>query len=455
MIKSILGFSKALTLGLLGLYAVQTHAQSQKKRIDGVLGVVGDYVILDSDIDKTYLELTAQGIPTKDISRCELLGKLLEEKVFAHQAIQDSIIVTDAEIKSIVDQQLEAMVEQIGSMQKIVDFYKKKDVDDLRSALTEIIKDGKLAEEMRKKITENVEVTPEEVRQFYAAIPKDSLPYFGAEIEIAQIVFKPKVSQEAKDDVIRRLKEIRQDVLDGGSFFTKAVLYTEDPGSKSTGGYYKMNRKTPFIKEFKDVAFSLKEGEISQPFETEYGYHIIYLEKVKGQDLELRHILISPKISASAELEARERSEKVRNEIISGEITFSEAAKKYSDEKETKNNGGNLINPRTLETRFELVKIDPALYSKVSDLKVGEVSYTYSEQDNQGKKQFKIFTVVNKWDEHLADFSTDYMKIKDLTLNKKQTQEMDKWMKKTIKDTYIYIAPDFANCEFENNWLKK
>lgn len=453
MIKKILGFSKVLTLGLLSLYTVQ--AQAQKKRIDGVLGVVGDYVILDSDIDKTYLELTAQGIPTKDISRCELLGKLLEEKVFAHQAIQDSIIVSDAEVKSIVDQQLEAMIEQIGSMQKIVDFYKKRDADDLRAALSEIIKDGKLAEEMRRKIMDEVEVTPEEVRQFYASIPKDSLPYFGAEIEIAQIVFKPKVSQEAKDDVVRRLKEIRQDVLDGGSFFTKAVLYTEDPGSKSSGGYYKINRKTPFVKEFKDVAFSLKEGEISQPFETEFGYHIIYLEKVKGQDLELRHILMTPKISASAELEARERAEKVREEIISGTINFADAAKKYSDEKETKNSGGNLINPRTLETRFELVKIDPNLYSKVSNLSVNEVSYPYADQDGQGKKQFKIFTVVNKWDEHLADFSTDYMKIKDLALNKKQTQEIDKWMKKTIKDTYIYISPDYRNCEFENNWLKK
>ncbi|UYW01424.1 peptidylprolyl isomerase [Flavobacterium agricola] len=453
MIKKLLVFSKALTIGFIGLYAMQ--AQAQKKRIDGVIGVVGDYVILDSDIDKTFLELSAQNIPTKDISRCELLGKLLEEKVFAHQAIQDSIIVTDAEISSIVDQQIAAMTDQIGSVQKIVDFYKKKDLDDLKAALSEIIKDGKLADEMRRKIIDEVEVNPEEVRQFFASIPKDSLPYFGAEIEIAQIVFKPIISQDAKNDVINRLKEIRQEVLDGSSFFTKAVLYTEDPGSKATGGYYKMNRKTPFVKEFKDVAFSLKEGEISQPFETEFGYHIIYLEKIKGQDLELRHILLSPKVSASAELEARERAEKVRNEIIAGDITFADAAKKYSDEKETKNSGGNLINPRTLETRFELVKLDPNLYSKVSGLEVNEVSFPYSETDMQGNKQFKIFTVVNKWDEHLADFSTDYMKIRDLALNRKQTQEINKWMQKTIEDTYIFVAPDYKTCAFENNWFKK
>lgn len=454
MIKTILSSTKALTFGLLACLATQGHAQN-KQKIDGVIGVVGDYIVLDSDIDKTYLELSAQNIPIKDISRCELFGKLLEDKVFAHQAIQDSIIVADSEVNDLMNRQLDNMLEQVGSMDKIVSFYKKKDVADLKAALFEIIKEGKLAEGMRDKIIDGVDVTPEEIRQFYNAIPKDSLPNFGAEIEIGQIVFKPKISQEAKDEVIRRLKEIRQEVLDGGSFFSKAVLYTEDPGSKSTGGFYKMNRKTPFVKEFKDVAFSLKEGEISQPFESEYGYHIIYVEKIKGQDLELRHILMAPKISPSAELEAKERAEKVREEIKSGAITFADAAKKYSDEKETKNSGGKLVNPRTLETRFELTKLDPGLYSKVSDLKVNELSYIFPDNDTQGKRVFKIFTVTNKIDEHLADFTTDYMKIKDLALNKKQRAEIEKWLNKTIKDTYIFIAPDYKSCTFDREWIRK
>lgn len=455
MIKRILGYTKALALGFMALTAIEGHAQ-KKQKIDGVIGVVGDYVVLESDIDKRYLELSAQNIPTQNISRCELLGSLLEDKIFAHQAIQDSIVVSDAEVNSTVSQQLEAMMEQTGgSLDKIIKFYKKKDADDLKSALAEIIKESKLADGMRDKIIDGVDITPEEIRQFYTSIPKDSLMHFGAEVEISQILFKPKVSKEAEQDVIDRLKQLRQEVLDGGSFFSKAVLYTEDPGSKSNGGYYKMNKKTPFVKEFKDVAFSLKEGEISQPFKTDFGYHIIYIEKIKGQDIELRHILMSPKISSSAELEARERAEKVQNEIATGQITFDEAVKKYSDEKETKNSGGKLVNPRTLETRFELTKLDPGLYTKVSDLKVNEVSVPYLEYDTQGKKQYKLFSVTNKIEEHTADFATDYMKIKNIALNQKKTKEIEKWIKKTVKDTYIFINPQYSDCKFEHDWLKK
>lgn len=455
MIKRILGYTKALAIGFMALTAIEGQAQ-KKQKIDGVIGVVGDYVVLESDIEKRYLELSSQNIPTQNISRCELLGSLLEDKVFAHQAIQDSIVVTDAEVNSLVSQQLEAMMEQTGgSMDKIIKFYKKKDADDLKAALAEIIKESKLAEGMRDKIIDDVDITPEEIRQFYVSIPKDSLMHFGAEVEISQILFKPKISKEAEQDVIDRLKQLRQEVLDGGSFFSKAVLYTEDPGSRSNGGYYKMNKKTPFVKEFKDVAFSLKEGEISQPFKTDFGYHIIYVEKIKGQDIELRHILMSPKVSYSAELEAKERADKARTEIISGKITFAEAVAKYSDEKETKNSGGKLINPRSLETRFELTKLDPALYNKVSDLKVNEVSIPFQELDNQGNKQYKIFSVTNKIDEHLADFATDYIKIKNIALNQKKKKEIEKWLKKTVKDTYIFINPTYKDCKFDHDWLKK
>ena len=455
MIKRILGYTKALALASIAFTAIQGHAQ-KKQKIDGVIGLVGDYVILESDIEKRYLELSAQNIPTQGVSRCELLGSLIEDKVFAHQAIQDSIVVTDAEVNSLVTQQLESMMEQTGgSMDKIVKFYKKKDADDLKAALAEIIKESKLAEGMRDKIIDDVDITPEEIRQFYNGIPKDSLMHFGAEVEISQILFKPKVSKEAEQEVIDRLKQLRQEVLDGGSFFSKAVLYTEDPGSRSNGGYYKMNKKTPFVKEFKDVAFSLKEGEISMPFKTDFGYHIIYVEKIKGQDVELRHILMSPKVSMSAELEAKERAEKARNEIVSGQITFAEAVVKYSDEKETKNSGGKLVNPRTLETRFELTKLDPSLYNKVSDLEVNQVSIPFQELDNQGNKQFKIFAVTNKIDEHYADFATDYMKIKNIALNQKKTREIEKWLKKTIKNTYIYVNPTYKDCAFQNDLLKK
>ena len=262
----------------------------QRVKIDGIIATVGDYIVLDSDIDKAYLEISSQGGSVKDISRCQMMGKLLEDKLYAHQAIQDSIKVTDSEIKGMMEERLNYMVSQIGSLEKVVKYYKKDSEEDFKSYFFDILKEQKLASEMTKKIVEEVEITPEEVRNFFKSIPKDELPLFGAEMEVAQIVVTPKVSDAEKQKVIDRLNGFKKEVEEGSSFSTKAVLYSKDPGSATNGGYYKMNRKTPFVKEFKDVAFSLQEGEISAPFETDFGFHIIYVEKIKGQEVELRHI---------------------------------------------------------------------------------------------------------------------------------------------------------------------
>jgi peptidyl-prolyl cis-trans isomerase SurA len=272
--------------------------QTKRQKIDGIIATVGDYIVLDSDIDKAFLEIEGSGGSIKDITRCQMLGKLLEDKLYAHQAIQDSIIVKDEEVKEKMNQQIDYMVEQLKSMDNVVKYFKKNNEDEFKTELFEILKQQKLASEMQKKIIDPIQITPEETRNFFKKIPELERPLLGAELEIAQIVVTPKVSDIEKQAVIDRLKEIKKQVLEGASFTTKAVLYTEDPGSRSSGGFYKINKKTPFVKEFKDIAYTLQEGEISEPFETEFGFHIIYLEKIKGQDLELRHILMSPKISS-------------------------------------------------------------------------------------------------------------------------------------------------------------
>ena len=438
------------------LLITTTIAFAQKKeKVDGVVAVVGDYIVLDSDIDLEFIQLKAQGIDTKNITRCELFGKQLEDKLYAHQAIQDSIVVTDAEVNSYMNEQIDAMVEQVGGMDKVLKFYKKKNEEEFRSYFYDIIKMNKLTSQMQKKIVDEVTITPEEVRNFFKAIPADEIPTFGAEMEVAQIVVKPVITEEEKNRVIEKLKEIRQDVLTGSSFFSKAVLFSEDPGSSSNGGFYKMNRKTQFVKEFKDVAFSLAEGEISEPFETEFGYHIIMVEKIKGQEVELRHILISPKVSSQAIKDAKAKIETIKAKIDSKEISFADAAKSSSDEKETKNNGGVLLNPRTMEPRFELTKMDPALYAQVSELKEGEVSMPILDEERGGAKFYKIITVNNRTEEHQADFSKDDLKIKELALRDKQIKEIAKWTEEKIKETYIKISDDYKDCQFTNNWLKK
>ena len=433
----------------------KTVVEIKRQKIDGVIATVGDFNILDSDIDKSFLELSSQGNSVKDITRCQMLGKLLEDKLYAHQAIQDSIIVTDDEVKTKMEEQLNYMVEQLGSMDKVVQYFKKTSEEDFRTDLAEIIKMNKLSSSMQKKIIDAVEITPEEVRNFFKKIPATELPLFGAEMEVSQIVVAPKVSPEERQKVIDRLKEFKKEVQEGSSFSTKAVLYSQDPGSSSNGGYYKMNKKTPFVKEFKDVAFSLSEGEISEPFETDFGWHIIYIEKVKGQDIELRHILLVPKTDEQSLKDAKERILLIKKKIEDKVISFADAARAESDEKETKANGGVLINPKTQDTHFELTKMDPALYSQVSNLKEGEVSIPQIDTDQSGKKKYKLIMVANRIEEHTADYGKDYIKIKNLALKEKQINAIAKWSEEKIKETYIKINGEYRNCEFTNNWLKK
>ncbi len=427
---------------------------TKRLKVDGVVATVGDYIVLDSDIDKGFLEISSSGGSVKDITRCQVLGSLLEQKLYAHQAIQDSIIVSDAEVKGMMDERLSYMLEQIGSMDKLVKYYQKDSEEEFRTYFFDVLKEQKLTSEMTKSITEKVEITPEEVREFFKTIPANDLPVFGAELEVAQIVIKPQVTDADKQKVIDKLNAFRKECLEGSSFATKAVLYSEDPGSSKNGGYYKMTRKTPFVKEFKDVAFSLAEGEISEPFETQYGYHIIYVEKIKGQEIELRHILISPAVTQESLKEAKEKITLIRKKILDKEITFAEAARTMSDEKETKANGGTLINTKTQDTRFELTNMDPSIYTQVSNLKDNEISMPYLE-DAQGKKYYKIMTVTNRIDSHTADYAKDYVKIKDLALKEKQIKAIGKWFETKIKDTHIKIVDEYRDCPFTNNWIKK
>ena len=428
---------------------------NKRQKIDGIVANVGDYIVLDSDVDKAFIEISAQGGSTKDITRCQMLGKLLEDKLYAHQAIQDSIVVTDSEIKSTMSDKISSMLEQVGDMKKILKFYNKDSEEDFKAYFFEILKEGKLASEMQRKIVDKVEITPEEVRTFFKTIPEGDLPVFGAEVDVAQIVVAPKITEEERQKVIDKLKSFKKEVLAGGSFATKAVLYTEDPGTKSNGGYYKMNRKTPFVKEFKQVAFSLLEGEISEPFETQYGYHIIMVEKIKGQDVELRHILMSPKFSEASIKEAKEKLTLIRTRILEKAITFADAARTTSDEKETRANGGQLINPKTQDTHFELTKMDPELYGKISGLKDAEITLPFLDEDTKGVKRFKIITVTNRGIDHKADYAKDYLRIKEIALKEKQIKAIAKWTEEKIKETFVKINADYKDCAFTNNWVKR
>jgi peptidyl-prolyl cis-trans isomerase SurA len=428
-----------------------------KIKIDGVSAVVGEYVILESDVDKTLIDLQSQGVSTQSITRCSLLGKLMEDKLYAHHAEQDSLEVDNNQIYSYVDRTIEYFVDQLGSLDKVIEFYKKKDEKSFRTELFEINKLNQLSEKMQSKIVEEIEITPDEVRQFFNSIPKYERPVFGAELELAQIVINPEVSSKDEQKVIDRLETIKNDiVVNGSSFATKAILYSQDPGSRSTGGKYTLNRNRPqMVKEFRDAAYRLREGEVSDPFKTPNGWHIIKVDKIRGQEVDVRHILLIPEVTSDALVEAKRTIDLIRKRIIDKELTFEEAAKSLSDEEETKNNGGVLINPTTGDTRFELTKMDPVLYSQAQKLKDNEISNPLLEEDRRGIKKYKIIKVSNRFDEHIADYSQDYIKIKELALKEKQLNKIQSWMVEKIDETYININKDNKDCNFTNKWVTK
>ena len=436
-----------------------TYSQVLENRIkiDGVSSVIGDYVILDSDIDKMMIEIESQGVSTKSITRCELLGKLMEDKLYAHHAIQDSIEVSDQEVYDYVDQSISYFIDQLGSIEKVLNFYKKSSEISFRQELFEINKTQRLSSLMQSSIVDDVEITPEEVRQFFESIPEIELPVFGTELEISQIVIQPKVSEQEEKRIINQLLSFKSDVEERGlSFSSKAILYSQDPGSRSNGGKYTLNRKRPrMVKEFRDVAFALQEGEISEPFKTDFGWHILVVDKIRGQEIEIKHILLTPKIDASDLDNARAIIDTLRTRINDGEISFEAAAYQFSNEKATRLNGGALINPATGDKRFELTKMDPLLYNQVRELKDNEISSPFLEEDRSGLKKYKILKVTNRYDEHRANYSRDYTKIKDLALKEKQVSRIKEWMDEKIESTYININTDYKNCNFKNKWIEK
>lgn len=428
----------------------------KRYKADGVAAVVGDFLILDSDITKMREDVKNQGLSETDVTDCQLLGRMMENKLYAHMAKQDStVIVSDAQITSSVDQQIDQFKDQLGGMDKLLAYYRKESEQDLRDELFKINNERALSSKMQEKIAEKVEITPEEVRQFFDSIPKEERPKFGDEVKIAQLVIEPEVPKEENQKVIDELNDMRVDIVENGaSFATKAVLYSQD-GTSSKGGKMTITRDSPLDKDFKQVAFSLREGEVSKPFKSSFGYHIIMVDKVRGQNLDIRHIILIPQVTETTVKEARKKIDSIRQLIIDDKISFDEAARTMSDEEETRGDGGQLINPSTGDTRFELTKVDPLIYDQVVNLKEGEVSLVLTDQTRTGRRFFKIITVTDRYAEHIADYSQDYSKIKELAKRQKQYKAVRKWQDENIKQTYVKINGKYKECAFEGKWLKK
>lgn len=431
--------------------------QAQKIKIDGVGVVVGKNIVLDSDIEKFKLELQNSSEGKIQISDCEMLEQLMLQKLLAHHAVIDSIVVSDAEISSKVDRDINFFAQEYGiDPEQVHTKYGFNDLDDMKKELFKVNKETMLIQREQGKITESIDVTPEEVRIYYNGLKdKGELPEFPAEIQLAQLVIHAEPTKEENERIINKLKQIKKEIEDGASIRMKAIINSQDPGVTQNEGKYTVTKNSNFIKEFKEVAFSLDVGQVSEPFKSIFGYHIIQLHEIRGEKRVASHILMQPEIPQE-KLDATKRElQRIKDDITLGKITFGEAVKKFSEDRDTKNNGGVLVNEYTGESTFDLTRMDPALYARVSNLKQGEITDVFYDETREGEKMYKIIIMKERTDTHIADLVDDYVKVQALALQKKKQERIAKWSKEKIGDTYIKISKNFQKCTFKNNWKKE
>ncbi|MGB5243322.1 MAG: peptidylprolyl isomerase [Lutimonas sp.] len=436
-------------------FMVSMLSAQEKVKIDGVATVVGKNIVLDSEVEAFKLELLQQSDGKSDITDCEMLEQIMNRKLLAHHAVIDSIVVSEAEISANVQRKVSYFSQQLGSPEKMLEYYGFDTMKDLNAELADVEREAMYINKMQQKLTSEIDITPEEVKRYYKSLEESgNLPEFGADIELAQIVINVNPSPDEEKRILDRLGEIREQVLNGESFSMKAILYSDDPGVSQNSGLYTITRQSPFVKEFKETAFSLDEGEVSEPFKSDFGYHILVVEKVKGKERDVRHLLLQPEIDQKELDQAKDTLSKIREDILKQKITFEDAVLKYTDDKDTRLNKGFLINPMSSDTHFELTRMDPELYARVSNLKPGEFSEVFYDESQQQQKMYKFLVLKSKTESHIADLSRDYVKIKDLALQKKKAEAIDKWATEKIVDTYIKINDKYESCKFESNWRK-
>lgn len=434
--------------------ALMSYAQPQL--VDGVVAVVGKNIVLKSDVDQQLSSMKQQqDVDPEMLEPCRIFEELLFEKLLLHQAEVDSIIVSEEEINATIDRRLNMYVQQIGSTQKLEQYYKKS-LPELKEEMFPFVQDQMIAQRMLGQITADVEITPTEVRNFYKKIPEDSLPLINSEVEYAQIVKYPIPSEEAIQATKDRLNELKQRIEDGSSFSTMAVLYSEDPGSAKNGGKYEGIKRGQFVKEFEAVAFNLKEGEISAPFKTEYGYHIVQLLKRRGEELDLRHILIKPKISAENLEKTQKYLDSVRTAILDKKVTFAEAAEEVSDDENSKQNGGIAINAQfTGDSKWEVGQLDKSVFYTIENMEVGRISEPAFFRTPDEKEGYRLIKLNSKTEPHRADLKTDYQRIQAIALQEKKNEVTQKWIEEKLKTTYVRVNNAYLDCDFERNWIKQ
>ncbi len=423
--------------------------------IDKIVGQIGDNIILQSDIESQKLQLIQENKQIGIQSDCSILEDLLFQNLLLNQAELDSIKITDAQVDGEMENRIRVIENQIGGRQKMEEFYGKT-ITQIKNEFRPLIRKRLMSEEMQRQITSSASVTPKEIESFYNKLPVDSIPLINAKLSFQQIVVFPKITQDDKQLTINKLKEIREEIIKGKSFETQARLHSQDPGSASQGGKIKASRGM-MVPQFESTAFSLKEGEISNVFETDYGYHIIQLLERKGDDYTCRHILMIPEFNRQSLSEASTKMEECFQKLKQNQTTWDEAVLAYSNDVNTKQNKGIITNPITGEQSWsseDLNQIDQQIFLLTNALNKGDLTQPSLYFDFNEKKQgIRIVRLMNRTSPHRANLKEDYALIQRATEASKKEEILSKWVIDKIGNAFIKIDSNLSECKFKYPWL--
>ncbi len=445
-----------IIIGLTTLFATNTafSQESDEYVVDRIVAVVGKSIILESDIQNQYLNYRMQqGRITGSASeiKCNILEDILFQKLMVTQAEVDSVVVSDEMVEAELDRRLSGFIQQFGSQEKMEKYYGKS-LPEIKKELNGIVKEQMLAQQVQTTIISEVDVTPSEIRKFFKTIPEDSIPQITTEYVIGEIVKKPPISIDEKLRVKEELNSIRKRILDGASFSTMAIMYSQDPGSASKGGELGFYGRGQLYPEFEAVAFKLNDGEISGVLETEAGYHIIQMIERKGDYINVRHILLSPKVNPEDLEIAKNQLDSIADLIHKDSITFVEAVERFS-ESDNKTNEGILINPYTTSNTFVAEQLDPQVSFVIDKMKEGEISNPVPMKTEDNKDAYRILMLKKKTQPHKANLEDDYQRVREWALQDKQMRVINKWITDKAQETYIKIIPEYHECNFMNKWI--
>lgn len=424
-------FFKGLAVWLLVLIANSFAAAQQRPTpLDGIIVKVNNQIILRSDVETAVAQERAQGRTITEEDHCQILRYLLQQKLMVARAEIDSVVVEDEMVEGTLDQKMSIFISQIGSAEKLEEYYGKS-IKALKDDLRKPVREQLVAEKMQNEITAKLSVTPREVKKFFNQIPKDSLPYFSTEVEIGQIVKLAQISKAQKEEARAKLLDLKKRILAGEDFATLAKQYSEDPGSAAAGGAMGFWRKKTLVPEYEATALRLEPGQIADPVESQYGFHLIQLIERRGEEYNSRHILIKP-TSTELDLDATTAElNELRTRILQDSISFAKAAKEFSYDKSTKDNGGLLINPNDRGTFIPLDRVDPSVFFIIDTMQVGEITKPLPYRTDDDKQAMRIIYLKSKTPPHQANLKDDYQKLAAAALNEKRRKAMSDWFEKT------------------------